>query len=226
MTGQSLATTILIFALFSCKKHDLGKYEFNYSADLPNQSVPIFSTSQETSVSENVENAILQQSEKSQYNKRVFAENSKLKSARYFSADFNFEVHEMWNAISDEAVKRQLADIENENSFEDAGDQIEYLELLCVQDATENKVLDDLKITFLDGHLYYLITFEVGDIYDFESSFDGERSLGPAYTKTVVLKNNRYGYLKWWKVDDNKFEIFEYSVSDINGNIKKTRLEK
>lgn len=179
MTRQSLATTILIFALFSCKKHDLGKYEFNYSADLPNQSV-----------GESV------------------------------------EVHKMWNAMSDEAVKRKLADIENENSFEDAGDQIEYLELLCVQDATENKILDDLEITFLDGHLYYLITFEVGDIYDFDSSFDGERSLGPAYTKTVVLKNNRYGYLKWWKVNDNKFKIFEYSVSDVNGNIKKTRLEK
>lgn len=83
-----------------------------------------------------------------------------------------------------------------------------------------------MNITFLDGHSYYLITFEIGDIYDFDSSFDEERDVNPIYTKTVVLKNNRYGYLKWWKVNDNDFKSFEYSVSDANGNRKKTQLKR
>lgn len=175
MTKESLAIAMLVFTLFSCKRHDLGKYEFGRSMDLSNQMLGNYG---------------------------------------------------MWNVMADEAVGRKLADIENETSFEHSGNQIEYMELFCIQDETENKIIDDLNITFLDGHLYYLITFEIGDIYDFAASFDGVRDVNPAYTKTVVLKNNRYGYLKWWKVNDNGFKSFEYCVSDANGNRKKTRIEK
>ena len=173
MTRKMLAIAIFILTLFSCKKHDFEKYEFDHSMDLSNQTHGIY---------------------------------------------------EMWNVMADEAVNRKLADIENENSFE--GYNIEYLELFCIQDETENKILDDLNIAFLDGHSYYLITFEIGDIYDFDSSFDEEHDVNPVYTKTVVLKNNCYGYLKWWKVKDNGFKSFEYSVSDANGNRKKTQLKR
>lgn len=171
MTREMLATAILLLTLFSCKKHDLGKYEFNHSMDLSNQTIGFY---------------------------------------------------EMWNVMADETVNKKLADIENENSFVDG--KIEYLDLFCIQDDTQ--IIDDLNIAFLDGHSYYLVTFEIGDIYDFDTSFDDERNVNPVYTKTVVLKNNRYGYLKWWKVNDNDFKSFEYSVSDVNGNRKKTRLEK
>ena len=173
MTREMLATAIFILTLFSCKKHDFGRYEFDHSMDLADQTAGIYG---------------------------------------------------MWNVMADETFNRKLADIENENSFEYG--KIEYLKLFCIQDETENKILDDLNITFLDGHSYYLITFEIGDIYDFDSSFDEERNVNPVYTKTVVLKNNLYGYLKWWKVKDNDFKSFEYSVSDVNGNRKKTRLKK
>lgn len=172
-----LAITALLFALVSCKKLRLEKYEFNHSLDLPNID----------------------------------------------ETPCGFEI---WNILADEGVSKKLSYIENENSFERDGDQIEYLETVFVQDETENKILNDLNATFLDGHSYYLITFEIGDIYDFDSSFDEERNVNPAYTKTVVLKNNRYGYLKWWKVNDNNFKIFEYSVLDANGNIMKTRFKK
>lgn len=130
------------------------------------------------------------------------------------------EINMFSDVITDDFINKTINIIKKNNKLEYKSDKIEFLDFFCIQDNSDKKIQDVSNSSFLYNHNYFLITFEIGDIYEYHAFFDLENDISPVYTKTIFLGNNSYGYLKWWKISNNQFQVFNYYVTDIDGNKK------